>query len=352
MAETLRIGGALKADWIQALQDRVRIAGMPATLLDALARARDRLSFKELVGIAYALLVQDAVAVGGTPTGTLRHALHLADALTLVSGPGSALDAQVTVATAFALADTLASVYPHALAEGVDLAGTVTATLRATMNLLDALRMQGGATQGATWLVTTDEAFELTDATATAATLHALLADGLEMLGELRFEDGAYLAWVVNTESRAFVKYRNFPFNSFAKIGDRYFGCAGDGIYELAGDDDAGEPIAAVLRGGLSDLGSSLLKRFPAAYLGYRADGAMVLKVTVMQAQPNGDLTREEHWYSMEPRQANALRVNRAKLGRGLKSTYWGWELANVDGADFALDSFSWYPVTLERRLN
>lgn len=350
--ETVRMGGALDVAWIQSLQDRLRIASTPLALLDALARVSEALTFKDMVSIAYAMLVQESVSIGGSPTASLRHALQLADALTLISGTGSALDAQVTVATAFALADSLASVYPNALAENVDLSGTVAATLRATLQLLDAMRVQDGVTPGMTWLVQTDETFELTDANATTATLGMLLADGIEMLGELRFEDGAYLAWVVNTETRAFVKYRNFPFNSFAGIGESYFGCGADGIYKLGGDDDAGEPITAVLRGGLTDLGSSLLKNMPAAYIGYRAADQMVLKVTVMAVQKNGDIERQEHWYRMEPRQANAIRENRVKLGRGLKSTYWGWELTNINGADFDVDSFSWYPVVLERRLN
>lgn len=352
LTETLQMSGSLNAAWIQTLQDRLRITSTPTALLDALASVGETLSFKDMVGIAYAMLVQESVAIGGTPTGTLRHALQLADALSLVSGAGSTFNAQVTVATAFAMADSLASVYPNALAENVDLSGAAAATLRATLKLLDAMRVQDGVTPGVTWVVQTDEAFELNDANATTATLGMLLAEGIEMLGELRFEDGAYLAWVVNAETRAFVKYRNFPFNSFARIGNRYFGCAGDGIYELAGDDDNGEPIEAVVRGGLSDMGSSLLKNMPAVYIGYSGADQMVLKVTVMTAQKNGDLTREEHWYRMEPRQANALRENRVKLGRGLKSTYWGWELTNINGADFEVDTFSWYPVVLERRLN
>lgn len=350
--ESLQLGGTLTADWIQTLQERLRVDATPTTLLDALANVDETLSFQDMVRIAYAMLVQENLSIGASPTASLRHALELADALTLASGVGSALDAQVTVATAFALADALASVYPHALAETVNLSGTVGATLQATLKLLDALRVQDGVTPGVTWLVTTDETFHLTAANATTATLNMLLADGLELLGELRFDDGAYLAWVVNTETHAFVKYRNFNFNSMARVGNTYFGCRGDGIYKLAGDDDAGEPISAVIRGGLDSMGSSLLKRHPAAYLGFRSDGLMVLKVTVMQAQPNGDVLREEHWYQAEPRQTNALRTNRVKLGRGLASVYWGWELTNVDGADFDGDFFSWYPVVLERRLN
>lgn len=350
--DALVLGDQTLPEWVQVLQDRMQIASAPGTLLDALAAVNETLTFSELVSIAYRLLVQESVSIGAALTANLRHALQLADGLTLVSGVGSALDAQISVATAFALADSLASVYPDALAENVALSGTVGATLHATLKLLDAMRVQDGVTPGVTWLVTTDETFELTDANATTATLNMLLADGLEMLGEIRLEDGAYLAWVVNTGTRAFVKYRNFPFNSFAKIGNRYFGCSGDGIYELAGDDDAGEPIEAVLRGGLSDMGSSLLKRMPSAYVGYRGTDQMVLKVTVMTVDRAGDIAREEHWYRMEPRQANALRENRVKLGRGLKSTYWGWELTNIDGADFDVDSFSWYPIVLERRLN
>lgn len=350
--EMLNLNATLDATWIQTLQDRLRIAGTPVTLLEALANAGETLTFRDLVSVAYAMLVSESLSIGGSPTANLRHALQLADSLTLVSGVGSALDAQITVAAAFALADSLASVYPNALAENVDLSGVVGATLRAALKLLDAMRVQDGVTPGVTWLVTTDETFDLTEANATTATMNTLLTDGLDMLGELRLEDGAYLAWVVNTETRAFVKYRNFPFNSFAKIGGRYFGCSGDGIYELAGDDDAGEPITAVLRGGLTDLGSSLLKQMPSAYVGYRAGDQMVLKVTVMTVDRAGDIAREEHVYRMEPRQADALRVNRVKLGRGLKSTYWGWELTNIDGADFDVDSFSWYPVVLERRLN
>lgn len=352
LMDALTLGDQTLPTWVQVLQDRLRITSTPTSLLEALAGVNETLAFHELVSIAYRLLMQESVSIGGSPTANLRHALQLADSLTLVSGVGSALDAQITVASAFALADSLASVYPNALAENVDLTGTVGATLRAALKLLDAMRVQDGVTPGVTWLVTTDETFDLTDANATTATMNMLLADGMEMLGEIRLEDGAYLAWVVNTETRAFVKYRNFPFNSFAKIGNRYFGCSGDGIYELAGDDDAGEPIEAVLRGGLSDMGSSLLKRMPSAYVGYRADDQMVLKVTVATVDRNGDIAREEHWYRMEPRQADALRVNRVKLGKGLKSTYWGWELTNIDGADFDVDSFSWYPVVLERRLN
>jgi hypothetical protein len=304
-----------------------------------------------MVGIAYAMLVQESLAVGGSPTASLRHALQLADALTLVSGAGSALDAQVTVATAFALADALASVYPDTLIETVNLQGAVAETLRAALKLLDAMRVQDTVTPGLVLLAQHADTVQFAGATASTATLTNLLAEGIELLGALTLDDGAYLAWVVNTETRAPVKYRNFPFNSFAKVGNRYFGAAQDGIYALEGDNDAGEPIAAVLRGGLADFGSSLLKRMPAAYVGYRADNTMVLKVTQFANDGTGETHREEHWYRMEAR-TGAIRENRVKLGRGLKSTYFGWELVNVDGADFALDTFAWYPLVLERRLN
>lgn len=351
LSDGLHVASDMQATWVQLLQDRLGITSTPIALLEALEQVGETLTFKDMIGIAYAMLVQESVSIGATPTASLRHALQLADALTLVSGAGSALDAQVAVATALVLDDALARVIPGTLTEDVALTAAAAATVRATLALLDAMRLQDAVTPGVVLLAQHADTVQFAGATASTATLTNLLAEGIELLGALTLDDGAYLAWVVNTETRAPVKYRNFPFNSFAKVGNRYFGAAQDGIYALEGDNDAGEPIAAVLRGGLADFGSSLLKRMPAAYVGYRADNTMVLKVTQFANDGTGETHREEHWYRMEAR-TGAIRENRVKLGRGLKSTYFGWELVNVDGADFALDTFAWYPLVLERRLN
>jgi hypothetical protein len=39
------------------------------------------------------------------------------------------------------------------------------------------------------------------------------------------------------------------------------------------------------------------------------------------------------------------------KIGKGLRSRYWQFELVNIDGADFDLDTIEFHPVLLTRRV-
>lgn len=348
LREQLRFDAVVDAQAIYLLREKLAMGDAPTSVLEALAALGEKLGFAEIVGIAYKMLVAETLGMAATPTAWAQVAMQLADTLTLAGGAGSALDAQVAVATAFALQDTLARVWPDTLGEALGLSDAANTTMQATLKLLDALRVQGQASNTVTFLVQCAEDVNLADAVSSTAEFQNFITEGLGLLAQITIDDATYLAWVVNTETRAPVKYRNFPFNSFAKVGKRYFGASSDGIYELAGDDDAGEPINAVLRGGLSDLGTSLLKRQHAMYLGFTTDGRMVVMATAVNA--HGE--REEHWYAVEERPAGALTESRIKIGKGLKSTYWGWGLANVDGADFALDTIAWYPMILERRLN
>lgn len=46
----------------------------------------------------------------------------------------------------------------------------------------------------------------------------------------------------------AVTEYKNFAFENVLRFGDRFFGVQNDGIYELTGDTDNGEPIIAKVR--------------------------------------------------------------------------------------------------------
>jgi hypothetical protein len=64
---------------------------------------------------------------------------------------------------------------------------------------------------------------------------------------------------------------------------------------------------------------------------------------------PNG--SKEEHWYRLEQRPTEALRENRVPVGRGLKSVYWQYELHNIDGADFQIETVRMWPMGLSRKV-
>jgi hypothetical protein len=45
------------------------------------------------------------------------------------------------------------------------------------------------------------------------------------------------------------------------------------------------------------------------------------------------------------------LALRRTKLDRGVKATYWAFELENVDGADFEIESIEFMPVVMTRKI-
>lgn len=150
---------------------------------------------------------------------------------------------------------------------------------------------------------------------------------------------------VLNLATQAPYFYANFAFTGFASQKGRQFAVGPDGLYELAGEDDAGEPIAAHITTGLSDLGSPLLKTVDAAYVGYEADQAVTLTTTVGQA--DGALSID---YALAET-ADALTQARIRLGKGVKARYWQFALANQAGGDFTIETLEVLPVVLGRRV-
>jgi hypothetical protein len=346
--DSIWFGDAASMSVVNSLSDGVALTDDVRALLDVLVAMGDQLRFEDAARVIYKLIVAEAVGIGSDLQAWRKLALEIADALSLAAGLRSTWNANVTVSAAVAFGDRLANLVPAALADAINLSSDQTAVLKATMQLLDSVRIADGLpAPSITMTALLADSFAIDASLSLQQVLAIALADGVDLLAQIAIDNGVYLAWVVNTETHAFTSYANYPFNSFATIGGKLYGAKTDGIYLLEGDDDAGVAIDAFARAGLDDFGSSKLKRMPSMYLGYTTSGRMLMKVTVM-----GDAgDREEHWYELEDRPANALREGRVKLGRGLKSTYWGFELANVDGADFSLDEISWYPIVLDRRL-
>ena len=201
------------------------------------------------------------------------------------------------------------------------------------------------------------------------ATMHIQVADTLEAEAEdtlatllhrvaevedaagiwvvLRTDADVIQGWVMNTEGqRPLSQYDNYDFNSLCRIGDRYFGARDDGVYLLEGEDDAGQPIDSAVRSMMLDFGSARQKRVTSAYLGYKSDGKLLLRV---RSVDDGQLV--ENWYEAKQVTAEAPRAGYRTLGRGMRSRYWQFELVNVEGADFELDKLELHPVYLSRRV-
>jgi len=147
---------------------------------------------------------------------------------------------------------------------------------------------------------------------------------------------------VMRGENFAMTTYSNFAFNSFAAIGGRYFGASPGGIYELVGQTDAGAPIAASVKLGISDFGSPFEKGLERLYVGYRADAALQLTVWADNAQVAYALPVTNP--------AAPVHGSRVKIGKGTHARYWQFGLTNVSGGDFELDVLEVHPMPRQRR--
>lgn len=151
---------------------------------------------------------------------------------------------------------------------------------------------------------------------------------------------------VLNLATQAPYFYNNYSFTGFSSHGDRQFSCREDGVYELVGDADNDEPIEAHITTGMMDFGAYEPKSVTASYVGYSATDSVIFTANVEQA--SGDM---EASYRLEAA-ANAPVMKRIKLGKGIKSRYWQFNVANTNGADFELETIDVLPIVLQRRVS
>lgn len=164
----------------------------------------------------------------------------------------------------------------------------------------------------------------------------AKVIDGIAFIAD--YWDG--WAYNLNTEAPSF--YEQFKFNSFARIGNEYYGMNSDGICKLTGYVDGTEDINVVATTGKSELGDNNLKVAPVVYAGARSDREMLLTARV---DNNPDYTYEFIGSTEE------LAAVRVKLGRGLVGRYWAFELLNQGGAYIEVDSLDIPAVPTSRRV-
>jgi hypothetical protein len=189
----------------------------------------------------------------------------------------------------------------------------------------------------------TQENVSLHDSSSTTVAYRQLISDSLFSSVYINLGAEQYVGYVLSTHApHPISTYSNFPFNSLAEFNGQYYAAAEDGVYRLfSSDTDQGQPIQATIRTLLFDFIKTNLKAFQTAYLGWTSSGDLYLKLRT--TDQTGTLT--ETIYKVE---SNASRV---KIGKGLRSRYWQFELVNIDGADFDIDVIEFHPVLLTRRV-
>ena len=146
----------------------------------------------------------------------------------------------------------------------------------------------------------------------------------------------------INLSILAVTQFCNYNFNSFCKIGDKYFGASDSGIFELEGDNDNGTDIDAFFELPVSDFGIENVKRIRKLYVGYEAKDD--LTVTVKDNEDNAR-SYTLSYLDYDRQNGGQVDVGRDGLGR-----YWQIRIDNTNGCYFAIDSIDLLPVILGRK--
>lgn len=315
----------------------------------------DNVGLRDAAALAWQMLLVDGVAFTDSALGIQSMAVALADVLVLQGAVGTQLEGFAAVVAGLSLAASVGSGYEAHAADSVDFAATLAATMSILAQLQDALVINASAVGTARITALLTDGVDFDDAALSQLTTAQVILDGFTVGAAIRLGDEEYFAWVLHPQpidkagTRPVTEYQSWPFNSHAQFAGKFYGAGDGGFFELVGSDDAGTPIDAWIRGGLTDLGTSRRKRVPEALIAIDGvDGGVYIKVRHVDPKTG---TLIEDWYDLIPetRDDSAVtREQRGKFQRGIKATWWGYELRNRNGAPFKAANLRFYPLILD----
>lgn len=327
---------------LYTLVDRLRVQDQATPLLRFVSLLTESVVVRDFATLVFDhTFASDITLSDGL---ALDWVVTVADALMVADERLSLLDALITVVSALVVRDDVIPVLQRDVNEVLTLVGTESAQILAIVEAASALVMDDDLAN--TMLMFGDLSSEVDFSGSDPAALLALLTeimDTVDLGVRIRVGDDLFVGYAVNTRNAAVSQYQNFPFNSFALVGGKAYGAGPAGIYRLGGDTDDGDPIQALLRTGVVNFEE--LVHVPNAWIGLTSDGQMILKTVTMDKG-----RKKENWYRMKERPQGAPVESRFDPAKGLASTYWQWELENVDGAYFELDMLKVWPVRIGRR--
>jgi hypothetical protein len=135
--------------------------------------------------------------------------------------------------------------------------------------------------------------------------------------------------------------YTTFPFDRIVRFGDKHYGVAADGLYELGTDDFNGVPIVSVFKTHPTDFKARELKRPVSLYFGGRVGADF--RVSVIDSETDANA------YNYRPVDKTGARNYRVLFGKGIRARYLAYAFTNTNGGDFKLDDVTPEVVVLRR---
>jgi hypothetical protein len=315
-----------------------------ATFYNPQVNVTDEVLAAALQELVLSIEITDQFDAEGTPS--FVYVATIAEALTATGAVQSFYHGVLSVLEALSAADSTRPALYVGLADEVGIEPLAFQFAYGTQ-LLEGVTVGSTIQNTLTIIVEETVALQAADTIELTAKLLAELIDEVNVHSLLKTPSEIAQGWILNTEAAMPIsEYDNFKFDSLTQFKGAFYGTSDSGLYVMGANTDAGQPIMAELSSLMLDFGTSRQKRMRSAYLGYTSENELVLKV---RSVSDGALS--EHWYKACPVIADAPREGRIKIGQGLRSRYWQFELTNIDGGDFEIDQLEMYPLFLSRRV-
>ncbi len=307
----------------------------------------DSVLMEDFIQLVVTQLVVEIMSVSDVVTSGFIAAEQITDAIALTDNATIRQRFTQLVAEALNMMDFVAFIRGFAVSDTIITDDTISQIVRAVTSIVESITATDATVDIHSILFVIAEDIDIEDTASVSAQLWEHIVENLFTYGELNFDSSGTggdenYTFVINTTTKGISEYSNYKFNSLSDN----LAARDDGIYQISGIQDEGIGIDALLKTGLFDFDSNIQKQVPYAYIGLNKAGSMMLK-TIVTYKGN----RKERWYKVSPRLVDSTDVIRVNMGKGIKSRYWQFELANFEGADFELDSIELLPLQLKRRI-
>lgn len=347
VAEQLLLGSESQESETAVIRALLAFGVSPATLIDSSQKVVEELMLGVALDAVYLILVEEQLSLLDLPEATPRAYQRVVERLILTGLADSEAEAFTAIVEALTLKALDDAMNRVEVTETLELSGEDSHRYEGVIQQIEALAFSATETDTMTATVIVTESVTLSVTDNPLLEAFNTVRESLGFVLRMNLGNFEYIGWSYGTGNAQLSKYTDFPFNSFAELDGKWLGSTPEGIFEIGGADDDGEDIAVKLRGAMTDLGDMSMKRCGVAYLYYSGSNGLIFRT--ITTSETGD--KVAHAYKLNPQPANAVREGRVKLGQGVHSVLWGWEVENVDGGSLSLDGMEFVPILLQRRM-
>lgn len=338
IAETVQSTLAEIIGWNFVITENQSVTSTQSNSLISTRVVTESMTLRDVVLLAFYAVAAESVTMTDLAAPKFEDVVAVVEKVLATGSGASQHNAVIVAAAAMVLQDLVEAGKGADVVESATLTDTIVNQFKAYCAAIEQAQITATPSMTLRLSLPVTDGVTATDATSANGVLSEVLSAGVAF--EIVFNDGetTYRGWAMNMQNFGVTEYQNYPFNSMVKFQGVYLGANANGVYRLDGDTDAGEEIDARIKTGI--LGFRNQTRVDSAYLTLRSDGDVLLKVITAE--------KTENWYSLSG--SENLSQKRVKLGRGLQSSLYQFELTNITGSDLELSGMEIIPVILSRK--